>query len=127
MDRSWPPGSGERFVDGRRAAGEEQPRRQRGSRVHNFAVVVVFVSCSLAHGRTVAVAGGAWRPARGARRGCARDAAFGHGTLRSTVGRRVQDVPVYGARLRSRGDPGSARDPAFGTGNGARAWAGLRG
>src|SRR5215210_6713378 len=73
-------------------------------------MVVFLVLDSLADGRALVVAGGAWRPACNPARGCTRGAVAWHGALRSSVGRRIQDVPVYGARLRPRGGPVAARD-----------------
>src|SRR5215210_9358845 len=116
MERSRLPGFGERLVYQRGTAGEEQPRGQRGSRVHYLTVVVVLVFRPPADGHTLAVAGGAWRPARGLARSGAWYAAAKHRALGSSVGRRIQDLSVHGARLLPRGSPVLASDPA----NGAR-------
>ena len=112
---------------GDKTAGEEQPRRQRGSGVHNLPVVVFLVFGPPTDGRAVVVAGGTRRPARHPDRGGAGSVAAWHGALRSSVGRGIQDVPVHVARLRPRGHHVSTRDPAHRTAGRARARAGFRG
>src|SRR5918997_1374018 len=89
-------------------------------------VVFLFVGPP-ADGRALAVVGGAWRPGRPLARGGTRGLATRHGTLRTSVGRRIEDFPVYDARLRPRGDPVFARDPAHRTLGGARTRSGFGG
>src|SRR5215208_6574957 len=63
----------------------------------------------------------------GLARGGARRLATEHGTLGAPVGRRNQDVPVHGARLRPRDDSVFARDPAHRTPGRARTRSGFGG
>src|SRR5215203_2150854 len=125
MIRSQLPGLGEGLLYGRRTAREEQPRRQRGSRIHNLPVVVFLIFRPPADGRVVAVACGQQRPDRDPACSGAWGVAAKHGALGTSVGRGIQNFPVHGARFCPRGGPVSARDPAHGTGDRARARAWL--
>src|ERR671920_2401726 len=87
-------------------------------------VVFLLVGPS-ADGRALAVAGGGRRPGCGLARGGARSLATEHGPLGASVGRRIQDVPVYGACFRTRGDSVFARDPAHRTSGRTRARSGF--